>query len=411
MRGLLCHSLVCAALAAGCADATSDPAPLDGGSADAAFGGAGGADAALTDADLSDVGAPDAGPLDAEPRDADVPDAELPDADPSCVPGAPCDPILIDRLPFSDSGDTAEAPSAFIDRYACAPDTDESGPEVYYTVVIEAPGLLTARVDDLSGDDVDVDLHLIEGLDGEACLARDNRAISAYVEAGRYTLVVDSWVNSQGVALSGPYTLTVDWAPRPFEGACAVSPQAVEMVWSSCAPGIDCEDIGGARYLNTPALGPVVKEAHLVTVDEEFPDEWPTSARDGLEAHYALSEAATGYVMARREPWAPEGEGGSRWGQAAHFRPLPVVDEAFYINMYWRQRPAPGTRMIVMHPSSGRAVVAAGGYETGPGANTAVAGVSEEIHHHLGTTHLDPLWIGFAADQGLPLGPIECTAE
>ncbi|MEZ4436073.1 MAG: hypothetical protein R3F65_27060 [bacterium] len=105
---------------------------------------------------------------------------------------------------------------------------------------------------------------------------------------------------------------------------------------------------------------------------------------------------------------APAGEGGSQWGQSAHARPLPVLDEAWYVNQYWRQRPPPGTRIIVYNPDNGRAVVAAGGYETGPGQNTAIAGASEETHHHLGTTHRDPLLVGFAADQQLPLGPIDC---
>ena len=64
--------------------------------------------------------------------------------------------------------------------------------------------------------------------------------------------------------------------------------------------------------------------------------------------------------------------------------------------------------MIVRNPENGRAVVAAGGYETGPGSNSAIAGVAEEIHIALGTTHLDDLEIAFAADQDLPLGPIDC---
>ena len=52
--------------------------------------------------------------------------------------------------------------------------------------------------------------------------------------------------------------------------------------------------------------------------------------------------------------------------------------------------------------------VAAAGYETGPGANTAIGGVSEEIHDYLGTDHRDALELGFAEDQTLAFGPIDC---
>ena len=76
--------------------------------------------------------------------------------------------------------------------------------------------------------------------------------------------------------------------------------------------------------------------------------------------------------------------------------------------MYWRDRPAGGTRMIVKNPGNGRAVVVSAGWETGPGSNTAIAGVTEEVHHWLGTQHRDTLQIGFAVDDTLPLGPIDC---
>jgi hypothetical protein len=181
------------------------------------------------------------------------------------------------------------------------------------------------------------------------------------------------------------------------------------MYWTSCAPGIDCVVDGGKRWLRTPAVGPVALEAHLVTVDEPFAGGWPTSFTDQIDRHYAISQAATGYAMARNQPWAPAGEGGSHYGQAAYTLPLPVLEEGWYVNMYWRHRPAPGTKLIVMNPATGAAVVAAGGYETGPGSNTAIGGASEEIHHHLGTSHRGTLVFGFAANpEGLAYGPIDC---
>ena len=76
--------------------------------------------------------------------------------------------------------------------------------------------------------------------------------------------------------------------------------------------------------------------------------------------------------------------------------------------MYWRDRPAPGHRMLLFNPISGAAVVAAGGYETGPGSNTALGGATEEVHDVLGTVHRDDIVMAFAMDQTLSYGPIVC---
>ena len=54
------------------------------------------------------------------------------------------------------------------------------------------------------------------------------------------------------------------------------------------------------------------------------------------------------------------------------------------------------------------ALLTAAGYDSEPGSNAAVAGVPEEIHHYLGTNHRDILRVGFATNQDLPLGPIDC---
>ncbi len=347
------------------------------------------------------------GPVEDVDLDAEVEAGVDPDAGAGCPLGAPCNPIRIEALPFVDRRDTRDGPAMEIDAYACAPDTDESGPEFWYALQVEEPGILTVSVDDEPGDDVDVDVHVLEGRGAEACLARDNSMLGLRVEPGLYYVVADSWVNGAGEVLAGPYELRVDLRPL-LGGLCETMASELRMFWGDCGPNAGCVERGGEIFLQTPVTGPVVKEAHLVTVGEDFPNDWPTSGRDGLERHYRLSEEATGYEMERREPWAPAGEGGSRWGQAAFSRPLPVLDEAWYVNMYWRDRPAPGTRMILTNPANGRTVVAAAGYETGPGANTAVGGASEEIHDWLESGHRSVLTMGFAVDQDLPLGPIEC---
>ncbi len=199
----------------------------------------------------------------------------------------------------------------------------------------------------------------------------------------------------------------MDWLGEG--GTCGLDQVDQRMVWSTCAPNIDCERRGTDTYLHLPALGPVVEEAHLVTDDEGFePGRWPASFGDRIAEHYARSAEETGAVLARDQGWAPAGEGGSEFGQAAVGAKLPVLDEAWYVNMYWHDRPAPGTRLLVLNPATGAAVVASGGYETGPGTPEAIGGAVEEIHLSLGTDHRSPLVMGYLRDQSLPLGPIDC---
>lgn len=74
-----------------------------------------------------------------------------------------------------------------------------------------------------------------------------------------------------------------------------------------------------------------------------------------------------------------------------------------------------GMWMIVADPltiltsEAGWPIVAAAGYETGPGNLEHIAGTPEESHRYLGTGHLDTMTVGFAEDQTLPLGPILCN--
>lgn len=423
------HAALAVVLLAACADSADESEPTPGRLQP-------GVDAAELDGTARDLGPrPDAlrpppGDRDAiaadgsaPPPDASLGETDLQPADlrpmspdmthdgSSCTAGTFECPIEVDRFPFEDSQDTSRAPSDAADRYACAPDTDETGPEVVYRVRVPERGLLSARLDDEPGGP-DIDLHLLDAPAPEACLLRDNVALSRTVEPGDWWIVADTWTDADGQELAGPYTLTIDF--RPLAGdTCALEDLDVEMFWGSCAAGIDCYEGPNAdgemrRFLRTPTTGPMVKEAHLVTVEDDFGGGWPGSFTDEIERHYALSEAATGYAMDRGEPWAPAGEGGSEFGQSAYGRPLPVLDEAWYVNMYWRRRPPAGTRLLIQIPETGRAVVAAGGYETGPGANTAIGGVTEEIHDHLGTGHRDVLLLGFLVDQTLPLGPIDC---
>ncbi|MFH2006635.1 MAG: hypothetical protein ABI333_08630 [bacterium] len=338
-----------------------------------------GSDAASGDAEvMSDAASGDAQP---------TPDGATPDAGPDC----PADIICVDTFPYHDENDTSASPRDGFDAYDCMPGVDEGGPEIVYQVTIPSDGFLSAAVpDDVPG--VDIDLHLLGSLDPADCIDRGNYDVGAHLTAGTYYLVADSWVDSGDVPLSGPYSLDIGFlAPPP--GDCAMTDDVVPRLWGPDAV--------------LPGTGPMVLEAHLVTVEDDFGGAWPTTITDGIPEHYATSYGLSGLVMSRDQPWCPQES--SEFGQGATGAPVPGEGEAWYINMLWADRPAGGTRMIVQLPGGGPAVVAAAGYETGPGDTNDLAGVTEEIHFYLGTGHLDDMTIGFAADQTLPLGPIRCV--
>jgi len=127
-------------------------------------------------------------------------------------------PLVIDGFPFSASGDTSSEGYRYFNYYSCSPDTAEYGRELVYRFDVCQPGSLTAAVTPEA--DVDVDVHLLDGLLESACLARDNTEIVQDLSPGRYYVVVDTFVNSQGVEQEGPFSLAADFAPEPGSSGC-----------------------------------------------------------------------------------------------------------------------------------------------------------------------------------------------
>lgn len=115
-------------------------------------------------------------------------------------------PIEILAFPFEDTRWTAGAASDRLDGYACAPDTEEGGPEVLYRFVALTAGRLEAVVSDASG--VDVDIHVLTAPEADACVARDDTEVSLEVGPGEVWLSLDTWVGSSQ-EYPGPYLLTV----------------------------------------------------------------------------------------------------------------------------------------------------------------------------------------------------------
>lgn len=128
-----------------------------------------------------------------------------------CTPDGSQDcPYLVDGFPYVHVGDTSAVSQRHFDAYSCADHLDESGPEVVYLFTVDQSGTLTASLDDVDGDAVDVDIHLLDANDPSACLDRGHMTLSRAIGPGRYFLVADTFVEGS-TELSGPYTLTVDF--------------------------------------------------------------------------------------------------------------------------------------------------------------------------------------------------------
>jgi hypothetical protein len=130
---------------------------------------------------------------------------------PPLVVGTLQNPIEIEAFPFVDDNNTDLSTSRLWNAYACAPGTNESGPEIFYRFTLAEAGSLHVSVTDPQG--VDVDPHLLASADPQDCLARHDKQFTADLAAGTYWLVADTWVNADGAELPGSYHLEVTFSP------------------------------------------------------------------------------------------------------------------------------------------------------------------------------------------------------
>jgi len=125
-------------------------------------------------------------------------------------------PIEIDAFPFSHLHWTAGSASDLIDNYSCAPEIDESGPEALYHFETDTGGTIHITLSDDSN--VDVDIHLLSAVDGDACLDRDDSEIEIEIDPGEYWIVADTYVS--GDEFPGPYLLSAT-----FDGELGSAPE------------------------------------------------------------------------------------------------------------------------------------------------------------------------------------------
>ena len=125
---------------------------------------------------------------------------------PACTPdGTSACAFWVESFPFSDARTTAAAPASAWDGYNCSA-ADESGAEWVYRFTLDEASTLRVEVESAPG--VDVDVHLLDAADPDACLTRDDLEFTYAIEPGRYFLVADTYV-SDGVELAGEFELRV----------------------------------------------------------------------------------------------------------------------------------------------------------------------------------------------------------
>ena len=169
---------------------------------------------------------------------------------PPLTEGTKDSPIEIRSFPFTDHNNTALSTESDWDRYSCAPDTREEGPEILYTFELSEAGDLDITVEDPVG--VDVDIHLLASKSPDDCLARDDKRVEwLNASPGRYYIAADSWTKESGEQLPGPYDLRVAFrvAGAPQEDA-GTQPQA-DTGGADAAGGAD----GGGGDVTVPVDG------------------------------------------------------------------------------------------------------------------------------------------------------------
>jgi hypothetical protein len=203
-------------------DATTDPGGDDSTTTDSGGGDDGGTG--------DDSGGDDGGGSGGDAGDGGGDDGTEPDP-------CPANMVCVDAFPFEEANNTSSAASDSFDAYGCAPDTNESGPEVIYRVDLAEDGFLAVDLPEMA-DGADVDVHILGSLDPDDCLDRGHWRSGAWLPAGRYYVVADTWVSGGGTEYDGAYTLTMGHtSAATLPGASAqfveVALQAFDIAWGA----------------------------------------------------------------------------------------------------------------------------------------------------------------------------------
>ncbi len=173
--------------------------------------------------DAGSMSAPSPSETPPTPAPTDTPEptpAPSPKPPPAIQDGSFAHPFWVEAFPATFNGDTRVSGTESVSTYACAPTTREDGPELVYAFESSEAGILTAVLDDVSGDTFDVDVHILDAPDPGACLARGNISVARAIAASKtYYVVVDTWFNGT-TALEAPFTLSLGFTALADDGSC-----------------------------------------------------------------------------------------------------------------------------------------------------------------------------------------------
>ena len=127
--------------------------------------------------------------------------------------GSQLHPFIIDiSQTYNDHQNTQNSPNSLIDNYP--PNTlNESGSAYYYMFRLDKTTKVKAYIDFPEPENTDIDIQLVNTINPLEVISRGNYQVEATLNQGVYYIVMDTYVNSDGVALSGDYNLTVEFSP------------------------------------------------------------------------------------------------------------------------------------------------------------------------------------------------------
>lgn len=178
-----------------------------------------------------------------------------------------------------------------------------------------------------------------------------------------------------------------------------------------------------SRTVELPASGKFVEESHYVTTNDFTNGSWPTSKIEFIDEHlqrsfqlykkYDSNIKFEGlYKNYWQKEWTPEEGGHFGQGSVGEVQKSELTPEMemWFMTMMWassNDRPARGTKFLLQ--ANGKSVVVIAGFETGPGSESKLGGITREVHKWLGTNNNSTIKVSYLKDQTVAIGPINCN--
>ena len=161
--------------------------------------------------------------------------------------------------------------------------------------------ILHLSLDDVPGDAVDNDVHLLSGTGPDSCVGRDNLALKYPVKAGEaYRIAIDSWSGS-GAPNPGPFVLSV-WLVPSATGTC---PADMEPVGEACMDRYEAPNLDGALPLVMYSFVEAAAWCESRGRRLCFDDEWTAACEGAGKAAYPYGSTHVPGICHDEEKWLP----------------------------------------------------------------------------------------------------------